>query len=505
MKNNLPAGWSTVKIGDILNFSGGGTPSKHVPKFWNGDIPWASVKDVKGKYLTKTQDTITKEGLDASATQLAEAGSVLMVTRMAPGRPIITQVQTAINQDLKIVRPKFPIPSLFIYYAFLHYERKFLEIASGTTVQGIRVEDIKELEIPFPPLAEQNRIVAQLEATMQKLEASQERLENLPALLKKFRQAVLAAAVSGKLTEAWRAEQPQGESALELLDRIRAKRRAQWEEKEIKKVKGKQLSFNDSWKHKYEEPPAPDTTQLPELPDGWIWESVELLSERIVDCPHSTPEFTKDGEYCIDTNCIESGRIRFDKARFVTPTCYLDRVSRLEPRQGDILFAREGTIGTTAMVPPNIKLCLGQRMMMFRPAEMIPSYFMWSMISDVFVRQWRPKVMGTSAQHVNIRDLRVMALPVCSLLEQQEIVRQVNHYFELADQLEARFEQAAALVEQLPQALLAKAFSGQLVQQDPNDEPASVLLERLAMEAPAPAKGKRGRAPKAIADAPLFD
>lgn len=497
MDNNLPEGWAGAKIGEIFTFNGGGTPSKQVAKFWNGDIYWASVKDVKGKYLLKTQDTITQEGLEDSATQLAEPGEVLMITRMAPGRPIITQVKTAINQDLKIVRPKISILPLFTYYWFLALENEFLNLASGTTVQGIRIQDINEIIIPLPPIAEQGRIVAKLDAAMQRVEASQARLAKLPGLLKQFRQAVLAAAVSGRLTAAWRAAQPAQETGADLLARIRAERRAQWEAKQRAKLSGKQLSLTGDWKQKYEEPAEPDMSELPELPEGWVYDSVGN-SIKIIDYRGRTPPFSGDNQDIphLRSSNVKRGKIIWEGLAYVSAETYDEFMTRGIPTIGDVLLTTEAPLGEVALVP-DIKFSLAQRMMVLRPLIGLDSQFlMFQFMSEIIQTRLKDRGTGTTVTGVSAKHFKPMSVALPPLLEQEEIARQVTHYFDLADQLESRFEQAAAMVEQLPQALLAKAFSGQLVPQDPSDEPASVLLERLR-SAPAPAKLKREKkAPK---------
>src|SRR5690606_18818564 len=103
----LPSGWRRVKLGDVCNFVGGGTPSKKEPKYWNGGLNWASVKDVKGDFLNSTEDKITELGLENSASNVAEPNDLILVTRISPGKSTITNIRTAVNQDLKIVRPKF--------------------------------------------------------------------------------------------------------------------------------------------------------------------------------------------------------------------------------------------------------------------------------------------------------------------------------------------------------------------------------------------------------------
>lgn len=484
MKSNLPEGWIWVRIGDVFSFVGGGTPSKNIAKFWNGDIYWASVKDIKGKYLHKTQDTITQAGVDGSATQLAEPGDVLMITRMSPGRPIITKVETAINQDLKIVRPRIPIPSLFTYYSFLAIENQFSSVASGTTVQGIRIQDVNEIPFPLPPLAEQRRIVAKLDAAMQQLEASQARLEKLPGLLKQFRQAVLAAAVSGRLTEAWRAEHPQLETGADLLKAIQAKRISSYAEavKAAKKGNAKPRLPKDP---NY----TPKIEISNDIPEGWVITQVK----DVADClDYIRRPINKDER----KNRI--GTIPYYGAN--GRTGWIDDYLFNE----DLVIIVEDETFTGRELPFSYiirgKSWVNNHAHVMRPVGEITADYLnicWSYYDFI------PLTSGsTGRKKLTQASLLQAPFAIAPLAEQQEIVRQVNHYFALADALEARFEQAAALVEQLPQALLAKAFSGQLVPQDPTDEPASALLERLRA-APAPAKAKRGR--KAPAEPlPLF-
>ena len=227
---------------------------------------------------------------------------------------------------------------------------------------------------------------------------------------------------------------------------------------------------------------------LSELPDGWAYGTLEEVSNNIVDCLHSTPKFTDKGKYCIDTTCIEPGKILFDKVRFVPEDIYQDRVRRLVPEAGDILFAREGTIGTALVVPDNIELCLGQRMMMFRPASCIlPKYYMWALSAPVFESQWKPKVTGTTAPHVNIRDLRGMVVPLAPLQQQHRIVNKIEELFTQLDAGVDLLKKLKVKLKRYRQAVLKAAVEGKLTQdwraahQD-ELEPASVLLDRILKE-----------------------
>lgn len=117
-KERLPKHWEVKRLGDVCKFLGGGTPSKQELKYWNGGIHWATIKDIKGKYLENTIDFISDEGLKNSPTNLAVCGDLILATRINPGKPIITKINSAINQDLKIVKPLKDIGINFLYYFF---------------------------------------------------------------------------------------------------------------------------------------------------------------------------------------------------------------------------------------------------------------------------------------------------------------------------------------------------------------------------------------------------
>ncbi len=197
-QNKLPKDWKYKRLGEMFNFVGGGTPSKTQTDFWNGKLNWASVKDVKGDYLNSTKDFITDKGLKNSASNLAEKGDVILITRISPGKSIITNIQTAVNQDLKIAKPKFKTSSKFIYYFFCAIERDCIKKSSGTTVLGITLNNLNELLIPDLSIEEQNGIVSKIEELFSELDKGIEDLKTAQQQLKIYRQSVLKYAFEGK-------------------------------------------------------------------------------------------------------------------------------------------------------------------------------------------------------------------------------------------------------------------------------------------------------------------
>lgn len=152
-----------VALGELVEIKGGGTPDKSVAEYWDGDIPWASVKGFKSGFLDRTIDRISQRGVASSATQIIPAGSIIVPTRMAVGKVAINTINLAINQDLKALLPGSGVDTRFLYHALLANGRKLEEQATGATVKGIKLDVLRNLEIPFPPLEEQKRIAAILD------------------------------------------------------------------------------------------------------------------------------------------------------------------------------------------------------------------------------------------------------------------------------------------------------------------------------------------------------
>lgn len=189
--------WIEVELGIVCDFIGGGTPSKAVPDYWNGGIPWASIKDIKGVFLDKTEDSISEEGLENSASNLALEGDIILATRINPGRPIVSKIRVAINQDLKIVKPHLKLSPRFLFYLFKEIEPKVLKLSSGTTVLGINLTNLKSITVPLPPLLEQRAIVARIEELFSELDHSNANLKSAQSKLEIYRQAVLKKAFEG--------------------------------------------------------------------------------------------------------------------------------------------------------------------------------------------------------------------------------------------------------------------------------------------------------------------
>jgi restriction endonuclease S subunit/predicted GIY-YIG superfamily endonuclease len=201
----LPTGWKLTTIGEIFKLRGGGTPDKKMPHYWNGNIPWASVKDIKNDYQHTTIDNITAEGLKNSSATLALVDELILISRISPGVSSIVKKEMAINQDLKVVTCPESMPPEFAHYLFKTLKEEIISLSSGTTVLGIRLTELKNITFALPPLNEQKRIVAKIEELFSELDAGEQSLRDARQQLTLYRQSLLKQAFEGKLTEAWRA------------------------------------------------------------------------------------------------------------------------------------------------------------------------------------------------------------------------------------------------------------------------------------------------------------
>lgn len=190
----LPKGWTRLSMDDVGHWYGGGTPSKANPRFWvGGNIPWVSPKDMKSDFITDAQDHITEDAVAQSATNLVEAGSVLIVVRsgiLQHTFPVaVTQRQVALNQDLKAVTPRENVRADYLALALKAFEPDILHTCTktGTTVQSLGLPAFLRFQIPVAPLLEQQRIVAEVEKQFTRLEAGVTALRRVQANLKRYR------------------------------------------------------------------------------------------------------------------------------------------------------------------------------------------------------------------------------------------------------------------------------------------------------------------------------
>ena len=399
------------------------------------------------------------------------------------------------STEFHVLRPMIGLSREFVMYFLLQedFRRDAQRSMSGTAGQ-LRVPAgfLNEATLPLPPLPEQRRIVAEIEKHFTRLDASVAALKRAQANLKRYRASVLKSACEGKLVpteaELTRSEGRDYEPADLLLDRIVTERRAQWESQE--KRRGK-----------YKEPTPPDTSKLSELPEAWVWASLSLIgqvrlgrqrSPKRATGPHMRPylraaNVTWDGLDLSDVKEMDFSPKEYETYRL---------------RRGDILLAEASgsadEVGKPAVWDGQIDGCCFQNTLIrVRVCPEVVPYLYCHLLYDA-----RSGALGRAARGVGIHHLGaqrteswMVALP--PLAEQRRIVAEVERRLSVIQKTEAAVEASLTRAERLRQSILKQAFSGKLVPQDPNDEPASVLLERIRAErAEAEAAAKSQRKPR---------
>ena len=449
--SELPKGWSIFCIADIGGLTGGKTPSKADSSFWDSaDIPWVSPKDMKRLYISDSENRISEKSLTGAGMTLYPPGSILMVTRsgiLQHTFPVaITTAEVTVNQDIKVARPLDGVHSPYLLHLLRAYGQTILEKCSkdGTTVQSIDTEKLEQLELPLAPLAEQARIAHALDGLLAQVDTLKARLDALPALIKRFRQSVLSAAVSGQLTKKWRAARSIDEP------------QASWNAIYLSEISALVTSGSRGWADYYSS-------------NGAIF----IRSQDI-----NTDE--------LDTS---------DTAFVKLPESSEGKRTRVQAQ--DILITITGAnVGKVARVRNTIpEAYVSQHVALVRLQQTELAPFLEFYLKDVGSGRKRLTELayGGGKPGLNLSNIRQLALTLPSLEEQTEIVRRVEQLFAFADQFEARLTDARAHVDALTQSILAKAFRGELVPQDPADEPASALLERITAQRAATPKPKRGR------------
>ncbi|MFO4640499.1 restriction endonuclease subunit S [Vibrio cholerae] len=464
--SQLPKGWESIALSELAKFIDyrGKTPKKT-----ESGIPLITAKNIKDGYINREpREYIAEANYDEWMTRgIPQVGDVLLTTEAPLGNAAQIDIHEKFALAQRAICFQFHERSIsrFAYY-FLRsplFKEELGLNATGSTVKGIKAATLKKLEVNIPPLAEQTRIVEKLDEVLAQVDTIKARLDGIPAILKRFRQSVLAAAVSGKLTEEWRGSHPALDSTHEVANIIESR----------KAIVAKRMQVPQEHLKNEEYP----------IPDSWTWTSLDALSSKIVDGVHHKPEYVDEGIPFMSVKDINGGKLSFDNCKYISQVTHEEIHPRCNPCRGDLLITKSGTIGRTAIIKTDDIFDLFVSVALIKPAsslvnmEFINIALMhWVNSIDVSSR-----VVGTAIKNLHLRDMRVLAVPFAPLEEQKEIVRLVDQYFAFADTIETQVKKAQARVDKLTQSILAKAFRGELVPQDPNDEPADKLLERIAL------------------------
>ncbi|MFV8281197.1 restriction endonuclease subunit S, partial [Christiangramia marina] len=331
---------------------------------------------------------------------------------------------------------------------------------------------------PFPSRNEQDRIVAKLDSLFEQLESINKSLDHMPTLLKNFRQQVLTQAVTGKLTEEWRKGKELDSQTKSYLKKISADIQEAYEIKcsEAKKIGNRKPK--DQRKNKKSDK---DDNNLPKIPSVWKYTRAEELSYLITDGVHFRPKYTENGIPFLSVKNVRPFSISEKDCKYISDNDHNEYIKRCNPEFGDILYTKVGaTFGYAALVKNVLPFSIYVSLALIKPSKLLLGKYIELLFnSQLIFNQARHRVSGSGVPDLHLIEIRDFKIPVTIVEEQQEIVNRVEVLLAKADAIEVHYQALKTKIEHLPQAILHKAFKGELVPQLESDGDARELLKEI--------------------------
>lgn len=460
---NIPSGWAQVRLGDLID-----APRPKIPADPSSHLPFIGMDHIEaGSFRLVGQDAFAK---------MKSAGSYFRPGDVLYGRlrPYLNKVHRASFEGVAsaefIVLPDSP----FIdgdFLKFLLHQRKFVDFAMSRTSGDrprVKFDALADFKFLLPPKNEQRRIAEKLESLFAELDKGEESLRQVQTLLARYRQSVLKAAVTGELTADWRARHAgKLEHGRDLLARILKARRENWQ-----------------GRGEYKDPVRPHADRLPELPQGWVWTTVDQLLVHLTSGSRDWKRFygRGNGVFIMAQN-VRPMRFDLSERFLVDPPRGSPDAVRSEVKKDDLLVTIVGAnTGDVCRFPLDARehyVC--QSVALIRLADARFSRFLELYLSshgggreqiDAFI-------YGAGRPHLSFEQLRSICVPLPPFEEQAEIQRRVAEVVDQIDKIQQACTLEFARSLALRNSILKFAFSGRLVPQDPNDEPASELLARI--------------------------
>lgn len=509
----IPEKWAWATISHLGEVVGGGTPSTKEPSYWGGEINWISPADLTGhasRTIRKGRKSITRLGLANSSARVMPAGSIHFSSRAPIGYVVISSEPTATNQGFKSLIPARGILNAYVYYYLISSREYARRRASGTTFPELSGKAFGALAIPLSPTNEQHQIVSRVEELFSELDAGIESLRKARVQLKTYRQVAIRLAFQGRLTEQWReANKNELEEPGQFLHRIHRVRAERYENQ----LADWRMAV-DEWKESprlEKRPPRPappralspllgiETERFPTLPAGWSYVRLGLLIDEPKYGTSKKCDYNYSGTGVLRIPNVVDGVVSTDDlkgARFETAD-----LQTFSLMQGDVLMIRSNgsvsIVGKAAIVSEAEEeyLYAGYLIRLRCNRDVIiPEYLALALGSQFMRVQIEGRAKSTSGvNNINAREVQSLVIPLCSVDEQRLIVKQLTRVLSMIDTLGRCIEDQMFVADALRQAILARAFSGQLVPQDPRDVPASCLLDRISADRARAAKSATRR------------
>ena len=417
MKTNLPLHWKLKKLGDVcLEIMGGGTPSTNKNEFWDGNIPWITSADILGIREVVIRKKTNENGIKNSSTNLLPKGSIIVVTRVGLGKIAIAPCDLCFSQDCQgLVFKNEIILNSYALFFLSKAVQVFKYESRGTTINGVTKKQLVNLQIPIPPLAEQEQIVAKIEELFSELDAGVENIKTAQEQLKVYRQSLLKWAFEGKLTN--------------------------------------------------------EDVKDGELLEGWKIIELKKVCRKIQDGSHFSPKIqhdTNDGTkfLYITAKNIRNDKMDLKKISYVDKSFHESIYSRCNPEYGDVLLTKDG-VNTGEVTLNSIKepISLLSSVCLIKTdiSILLPNLLKYYIQSPVGRKNLLGKMSGTAIKRIILKRIKDLKIPLPPLSEQLKIVEELESRLTVCDKLEEDIKFSLARAESLRQSILKQAFEGKLL------------------------------------------
>ena len=425
---DIPESWEWVRLNDISSITSGGTPARTNSSFWNGNIPWVKIGDIRNKYISTTEEKISERGLNSSSAKIFPRGTILYTIFATIGTVGILNIDAATNQAVAGVTFFGEYSRDYMYYVLIGLKDILVSKGKGMAQMNINLTILKNTPIPIPPLAEQKRIVEKIEELMPLIEdygKAEEQLSKLNAEFPdKLRKSILQQAVQGKLTE----RDPADEPASELLKRIKTEKEALIKSGKIKKEKLL--------------PPISDDEKPFDIPEQWC--SVRIGDVGIYKKGPFGSSLTKSMFVPKSSSAVkvyeQKNAIQKDHTLgeyYITRDYFEKKMRGFEIFPGDIIVSCAGTIGETYVMPQNIEQgIINQALMRMKIVPSIDLDYFLLYFDYVLKIDAQGSSKGSAIKNIPPFEIfKKMILPLPPLAEQKRIVKQVEELLALCDEL----------------------------------------------------------------------
>ncbi|MDB5599075.1 MAG: hypothetical protein JWN71_1119 [Xanthobacteraceae bacterium] len=487
-QTELPTGWSWAPLLLLAELGTGHTPSRKHPEYWGSNIPWIGIRDAgahHGGVIYDTLQHVTELGLQKSSARLLPKDTICLSRTASVGYVVRMGREMSTSQDFVAWSCGDFLDPAFLMKALLAEGEEIRRFGEGSTHTTIYFPEVKAFHIALPPPSEQRRVVAKIDNLSGKSKRARDHLDHIPRLVEKYKLAILTAAFKGELTREWRTKR--------LAER--------WPRQQIEELEERRREYLRGRRGSRLLRAIGDAEQPQSIPEGWLSANLADVGSLQVGYAYKSKWYANVGVPLLRGANIAPGKVTWDDVVRL-PHERAAEFSEYALNVGDIVIAMDRPLISTglkvARIEPSDAGCLlVQRVARYVPSSLVDRTFIWHVInSPLFIEHAVAQATGSDLPHISSNDILTTPLALPPPTEQREIARLLDLALAWVDRVASEATNARKLIDRLDQAILAKAFQGELVPQDPNDEPASVLLKRIRAEratASAQSQSERGR------------